>query len=108
MKSLMEIFTPLTRELQVLNHEIRQKLSYMPYYTEQEIENLEAWSEEVRVAVKSFDDISLIISRHLELFEIKLRERRQEASSKHKMGVRYLLGLNMQHSTLSCRVLVRL
>ena len=82
MKSLIETFTQPIKELQVLNQEIRRRLSSMPYSTEQEIESLEAWLEEVRIAVRRLDDISLIISRHLELFEIKLQGRREEDSSK--------------------------
>ena len=47
MKSLTEIYTLLTNDLQDLNQEIRLKLLFMPSYTEQEMKNLGLWLEEV-------------------------------------------------------------
>ena len=74
MKSLMETYTPLTNSLQDLNQEIRQKLSSMHFYTEQEMRNLAVWQEEVDALVKDLDNLSSIISHHSQILKIKLQE----------------------------------
>ena len=74
MKSFTETYTPLIKNLQDLNQEIRQRHSSMPLSTEREMQNLEAWLEEVREMVNDLDNISLIIGQHLRLLEIKLDE----------------------------------
>ena len=74
MKSLMETYTPLTNSLQDLNQEIRQRLSSMHSYTEQEMRNLAVWQEEVDALVKDLDNLSSIISHHSQILKIKLQE----------------------------------
>ena len=82
MKFYMETYTPLIKKLQDLNLEIRQKLLYMPSYTEQEMKKLEVWLGEANKMVKDLNNASLIISHHLELLKTELREQQQKASSK--------------------------
>ena len=82
MKSSLVIYTPLIKNLQDLNQEIRRRLSSMPSYTEQEMRNLEVWSDEVEKMVKSLDNVSLLIFQHLQLLKIKLKERQEEDTSK--------------------------
>ena len=83
MKSLTETYTPLIKNLQDLNQEIRLRLSYTHCSTEQEMKSSEAWLEEVRGLVKNLENHSSIIYHHSQLLEIKLQEQRQkEATSK--------------------------
>ena len=63
MKSLTEIYTPLIKNLQSLNLEIRQRHSSMHSCTEQEMKNLGTWLEELQQMVKELDNISLIIKQ---------------------------------------------
>ena len=82
MKSLTEIYTPLIRNLQDLNLEIRRKLSSMPSYTEQEMQNLAKWLEEIKEMAKDLENNSLIVTHHLNLLEIEYKEQQQRTSSK--------------------------
>ena len=82
MKFSMETYTPLIKNLQTLNQEIRQRHSSMPSCTEQEMKNLVAWSEEVQQMVRELDNISLIISLHLSLLETEYKELQQKTISK--------------------------
>ena len=52
MKSLTETYTPLIKNLLDLNQEIRQRLSSMPSSTEQEMQSLGLWLEEVERMAK--------------------------------------------------------
>ena len=82
MKSLTETYTPLTRKLQDLNQEIRLKHSSMPSYTEREMQNLGVWLKEVEKMVNDLDNISLIVTHHLKLLEIKYQEHQRKVTSK--------------------------
>ena len=64
MKSLTEIYTLLTSDLQDLNQEIKQRLLFMPYYTEQEMRSLGQWLEEEERLENSLENLSSIISHH--------------------------------------------
>ena len=83
MKSSPEIYTPLISSLLGLNQELRQKLSSMPSYTEQEIRNLEQWLGETETMVENLENAFLLISLHLKSLKIELRERQQKDSLKH-------------------------
>ena len=78
MKSLTEIYTPLIKNLQDLNQEIRRRLSYTPYVMEQEIKNSLQFLEEAQQMQKELENISLIISHNLDLLKIKLQEQQTE------------------------------
>ena len=78
MKSLMETYTPLIKNLQDLNHEIRLRHSSMPSYTEQEMLNLETWLEEIKTMVEDLDNISLIITHHLSILETRFQEHQRK------------------------------
>ena len=82
MKYSMETYTPLIKNLQDLNQEIRRRHSSMRLCTEQEMRSLEAWLVEINQLAKNLDNCSLIINHHLKLLEIGLQEQQQEASSK--------------------------
>ena len=75
MKYLTETFTPLIKNLQDLNQEIRQKLSSMPSYTEQEMQGSAQWLEEVEKLARNLDNHSLIISHHLKLLQDEYKEK---------------------------------
>ena len=83
MKSLTETFTPLIKNLQDLNQEIRQKLSSMPSFTELEMQNSAQWLQEVEQVAKSLDNHSLIISHHLKLLQDEYKEKLKADSLKH-------------------------
>ena len=82
MKFSTETYTPLIKNLQDLNQEVRLRLSSMHSYTEQEMRSLEQWSEEAEEMVKDLNNASLIISHHLEILKIELREHHQRVSSR--------------------------
>ena len=74
MKSLTETYIPLTKSLQDLNQEVRQKLSSMRSSTEQEMKKLEQWQGEVEKLVKDLESILSIIYHHLRLSRVELGE----------------------------------
>ena len=74
MKSLTETYTPLIKNLHDLNLEIRQRLSSMPSCTEQEMKNLGKWLAEIVQMEKELDNISLVISHHLNLLQQEYKE----------------------------------
>ena len=78
MKLLTAIYTPLIKNLHDLNQEIRLRLSYTPYVMEQEIKNSLQFLEEAQRMQKELENISLIISHHLDLLKIKLQEQQTE------------------------------
>ena len=78
MKLLTEIYTPLTKNLQDLNQEIRQKLSYMPLYTEQEMKSLEQWLKEVKELEKTLENLLSLISHHTNILKIELKEKQEQ------------------------------
>ena len=82
MKFLLETYTPLIKQLRNLNQEIRQNIVFTPSFTEQEISNLGKWLEEVREMVKELENLSLIISHHLNLLEIEYKEQLEKVTSK--------------------------
>ena len=82
MKLLTETSTQLIKRLQDLNQEIRQKLSSMPSYTQQEMNDLALWLEEVEQMVKDYDNNFLIIHQHLNILKIKYKERLIEVTLK--------------------------
>ena len=82
MKSLTEIFTQPTKDLQDLNQEIRRRLSSMHSYTEQEIQSLEAWQGEAQSLAVSLNKDLCLISQHLQILETALLEKQQTESSK--------------------------
>ena len=82
MKSLTETYTPLIKNLHSLNQEIRRRHSSMPSCTEQEMKSLALWLEELQQMVKELDNISLIISHHLNLLEIEYKEHQQKVISR--------------------------
>ena len=81
MKSLTEISTLLTNDLQDLNQEIRLKLLFMPSYTEQEMKNLGLWLEEVEQLARNLENLSLIIYHHSQLLKTEYQMRLQEDTS---------------------------
>ena len=83
MKSLTETYTPQIKTLQALNLEIRQRLSSMHSCTEQEMQSLGLWLEEVELLVKDLDNVSLIISHHSRLLRDEYREKLKADSLKH-------------------------
>ena len=82
MKSLTEIFTQPTKDLQDLNQEIKLKLSSTVYCTEQEMRSLEAWQEEAQNLVDNLNKDLCLISQHLQILETALLEKQQTESSK--------------------------
>ena len=81
MKSLMETYTPLIENLQDLNQEIRQKLSSMPSYTEQEMKNLGQWLEEVEILEETLENLSYIICHHSQLLRREFQTHQPEDTS---------------------------
>ena len=82
MKSLMETYTPLIKKLQDLNQEIRQRHLSMHLSTEQEMQNLGVWLEEIGKVVNDLDNSSLIITHHLKLLETKYKEHQASTGSR--------------------------
>ena len=82
MRYLTETSTQQIKNLQDLNQEIRQRLSSMPSSTEQEMQSLGQWLEEVEQQVKNLEDLSLIISHHLKILRVKYNEKQKRDSSK--------------------------
>ena len=82
MKFSTETFTQQISSLQDLNREIRLKLSYMPSYTEQEMQNLERLSGEMRVLALRLEQDSLMVSQHLGLLQKECKETLRKKFSK--------------------------
>ena len=82
MKLLTETYTPLIKNLQDLNQEIRLRLSSMPSCTEQEMRSLGPWLEEVRKMVQDLDNHSSIIYHHLEILKEEYQQRLKKDSLK--------------------------
>ena len=82
MKFSMETFTQQISSLQDLNREIRLKLSYMPSYTEQEMQNFERLSGEMRVLALRLEQDSLMVSQHLGLLQKECKETLRKKFSK--------------------------
>ena len=82
MKSSTEIFTALTKDLQDLNQEIRQKLSSMPSYTELEMQRLGQWLKQVSQEVNNCENSFLIVSHHLNLLSNEYNETVKRDSSR--------------------------
>ena len=82
MRSLTEIFTQPTKNLQDLNQEIRLRLSYMPSYTEQEMQSLAVWLKEAQDLAENLNKDLCIISQHLQLLETTLLEKQLAESLK--------------------------
>ena len=82
MKFSTETFTQQIKNLQDLNREIRLKLSYMPSYTEQEMQNLVQLSGEMLVLAKRLEADSLLVCQHLNLLLKELQEKQKEDTSK--------------------------
>ena len=82
MKLSMETYTHVIKKLQDLNQEIRQKLSSMPYYTAQEMQNLEVWLAEAKQLERDLENASLLINQHLNLLEIELQKQQQKVHLK--------------------------
>ena len=78
----METYTQLIKELQNLNQEIRRKHSSMHLCTEQEMKSLAKWLEEIRQMEKELENISSVISLHLNLLEIEFKEQQTKNISK--------------------------
>ena len=82
MKFSTEIFTQPIKDLQDLNREIRLKLSYMPSYTEQEMQNLVRLSGEMRVLALRLEQDSLLVSQHLGILLKELQQKLKEDTLK--------------------------
>ena len=78
MKLSTEIFTQLTNNLLDLNQEMRQKLSSMPLYTEQEMKKLEASLKETEQMVRGCENAFLVVFQHLELLKNELTEQQRK------------------------------
>ena len=74
MKSLTVISTQQINDLLDLNQEIRQKLSSMPSYTEQEMKSLGQWLEEVEKLAKNLENLSSIICHHSQILRREYQE----------------------------------
>ena len=61
MKSLTETFTPLIKNLQDLNQEIRVRLSSTAYFMGPEMRSLLSWSEEVSKMAQDLENHSLFV-----------------------------------------------
>ena len=81
MKSLTVISTQQTSDLLDLNQEIRQKLSSMPSYTEQEMRSLGQWLEEVEMLAENLENLSYIICHHSQLLRKEFQMRQPEDTS---------------------------
>ena len=82
MKSLTEIYTQQTKDLQDLNQEIRQRLSSMRSCTEQEMQNLEVWHWAAQNLVENLNNDLCLISQHLQILKTALLEKQLVESSK--------------------------
>ena len=82
MKFSTEIFTQPIKDLQDLNREIRLKLSYMPSYTVQEMQNLVRLSGEMRVLALRLEQDSLMVSQHLGILLKELQQKLEEDTLK--------------------------
>ena len=91
-----ETYTQQIKMLRDLNQDLRQKLSSMHSYTEQETLNLVQWLEETQKMVDDLDNLSSIISLHLKFLKTELRERLEEDTSSDWTNVSYLFGRNTQ------------
>ena len=81
MRLSTETYTRLIRNLQDLNQEIRLRLLSMPYYTAQEMLNLEQWLEEVEEQAKNLENLSSVIYQHSQLLRTEFQMRQQEVTS---------------------------
>ena len=81
MKSLTVISTQQINDLLDLNQEIRQKLSSMPSYTEQEMKSLGQWLEEVERLAKTLENLSYIICHHSQLLRREFQTHQPEDTS---------------------------
>ena len=91
-----ETYTQQTKMLRDLNQDLRQKLSSMHSCTEQEMQSLVQWLEETQKMVDDLDNLSSIISLHLNILKTELRERLEEDTSRDWTNVSYLFGRNTQ------------
>ena len=82
MKLLTETFTQLTKTLLDLNQETRQKLLSMPSSTEQGMKKLEAWLVEIERKVEDCENVFSVVTHHLKLLKVALKEQQQKVSSK--------------------------
>ena len=78
MKALPEISTPIIKELQDVNQEIRERCSSMRYVTEPGTIDYQKLLEEVQKTQDGLENISYIIYHHLELLKMKLQEHQQK------------------------------
>jgi len=53
----------------------------MPYYTAQEMLNLEQWLEEVEEQAKNLENLSSVIYQHSQLLRTEFQMRQQEVTS---------------------------
>ena len=81
MRLSTETYTQLIKSLQDLNQELRLRLSSMPYYTAQEMLNLEQWLEEVEEQAKTLENLSSVIYQHSQLLRTEFQMRQQEVTS---------------------------
>ena len=82
MKFSTETFTQPINTFQDFNREIRLKLSYMPSYTVQEMQNLARLSGEMRVLALRLEQDSLMVSQHLEILQRELQQKLEQDTSK--------------------------
>ena len=78
MKLSTETYIQLTKSLQDLNQEIRQRHSSMPSFTEQEMKSLVQSCKEAEQMVNDLENLSSIVSLHLGLLKNELTERLQK------------------------------
>ena len=78
MKSLTETYTPLIKNLHDLNQEIRRRLSSTPFVMGRATLSSQQFLEEAQQMQKELENISLIISHHLDILKIKLKEQQTE------------------------------
>ena len=81
MKSLTATSTQQINDLLDLNQEIRQKLSSMPSYTEQEMRSLGQWLEEVEMLAETLENLSYIICHHSQLLRREFQTHQPEDTS---------------------------
>ena len=74
MKLSTEISTRQINDLLDLNQEIKQRLSSMPYCTEQEMKSLGLWLEEVERLAKNLENLSYIICHHSQILRREYQE----------------------------------
>src|SRR6056300_1742785 len=82
MKLSTAISTQQINALLDLNQEIRQKLSSMPYYTEQEMKSLEQWLVEVERLGRNLENLSYIICHHSQILRKEFQKQQKEDTSK--------------------------